>query len=779
MTHLGAHHGRRKHSLQHQLLFMALVWLIYLLCSSAAWAQSDSRVVLVPSLEQQFDLEAFLPDLDPDALVPGANRFGEIMHEPAIVAPAYRGDELMGYVFINSQYVNADGYSSKPIHIAVGIDLEGTIVGLDLVFHSEPIVLIGISEQRVIDYMDPFIGYNPIKSMMAGEGLPETDIVSSATVTVLVMGESVIRSTARVVQALGLADSTGPQDEQRALDPQAGQIDSWQALLEKHAVSHMSLTVGEVNAAFEATDNEAAMKRPEPGAENEIFIEMWAALVSQPSIGRSLLGDAEYEAIEKLLEPDQQAILIAGRGPYSFKGSGYVRGGIFDRIELIQGVETVRFRDYQHHRIGDIMAEGAPHIQEIGVFILAEDTQFDPTLPWRIQLLVQRSIGALDKIFLPFELHYELPTEYTQLIAPAAPSQISPPSVETTDSTPQQATPAQMPDFSMTELGSLEGSPLWVRIWQSKIASIVMLGVMLITLTGIFFFQDRIVKYEKTYDRIRTAYLTLTLIWLGWIATAQPSVVNVLTFTTALREGFRWEAFLIDPLIFMLWCAIAVALIFWGRGAFCGWLCPFGALQELTNKIAQRLKIPQVKVPWGLHERLWAIKYIIFLGLFAVSLGSLVLAEVLAEVEPFKTAIVLRFMREWWFVLFAVALIAASLFIERFFCRYLCPLGAALAIPARLRMFDWLKRYRECGNPCMHCFNECPVEAIHPEGHINPNECISCLHCQVLYHHDRKCPVMIKKRIHREKRAAAAKKMPTVRPRKTSDRTVQPTPLNR
>lgn len=240
------------------------------------------------------------------------------------------------------------------------------------------------------------------------------------------------------------------------------------------------------------------------------------------------------------------------------------------------------------------------------------------------------------------------------------------------------------------------------------------------------------------------------------MAQAQLSVVNVLTFANALRSGFDWSLFLVDPLIFVLWCSVAAALLFWGRGPFCGWLCPFGALQELANRAARVLKVPQLKMPWAVHERLWPIKYIIFLGLFGVSLGSLIFAERLAEIEPFKTAIVLRFMREWWFVAFALALIGAGLFVERFFCRYLCPLGAALAIPGRMRMFDWLKRYRECGNPCMRCFRECPVEAIHPEGHINPNECISCLHCQVLYRHDYKCPVRVQRRLKREKRAAMA-----------------------
>ncbi len=302
--------------------------------------------------------------------------------------------------------------------------------------------------------------------------------------------------------------------------------------------------------------------------------------------------------------------------------------------------------------------------------------------------------------------------------------------------------------------------PLWQRIWWSKAIAIGVLVTMLSVLTLIFFFQDFLVKREVLFDRIRLTFLAVTLVWLGWIAQAQLSVVNVLTFANALRTDFQWSYFLMDPLVFILWFSVAAALLFWGRGPFCGWLCPFGALQELSNRAAKALKVPQLKIPWAVHERLWPFKYIIFLVLFGVSLGSLELAEKLSEVEPFKTAIILRFMRDWWFVLFALALIGAGLFVERFFCRYLCPLGAALAIPGRLRMFDWLKRYRECGNPCMRCFNECPVEAIHPEGHINPNECISCLHCQVLYHHDRKCPVVIQRRLRREKRSALAQNVP-------------------
>ena len=170
-----------------------------------------------------------------------------------------------------------------------------------------------------------------------------------------------------------------------------------------------------------------------------------------------------------------------------------------------------------------------------------------------------------------------------------------------------------------------------------------------------------------------------------------------------------------------------------------------GKCQFVDPRIAKLARIPQITVPWALHERLWPVKYMIFLGLFGLSLYSLELAEHYAEIEPFKTAIILKFQRNWPFVLFAAAIIGAGLVIERFYCRYLCPLGAALAIPARMRMFDWLKRYRDCGAPCHRCANECMVQAIHPEGNINPNECHQCLHCQVLYQSESKCPVCIKK----------------------------------
>jgi NosR/NirI family nitrous oxide reductase transcriptional regulator len=509
------------------------------------------------------------------------------------------------------------------------------------------------------------------------------------------------------------------------------------------------LTVADVNKAFEKSGNAAAAAHPEEGDPDETFIDLYVADVAVPTIGRSLLGDDGYNRLAGRLKPGQQALIVAGSGRYSFKGAAYVRGGIFDRIELIQDTNSIRFRDRDHTRLGDIAAQGAPDFPEIALFTVPPEFALDPTEPWKLQLLVQRVVATREKAWLIFDLGYTLPDAYMKREpAPAVQPQAAPPPAA---STPAVQAPARRNGAAYF---AAEDEPLWMKIWRGDVVKIGTTIVALGALTLIFFFQNALVRRPQVYTWVRRGYLLFILVWLGWYANAQLSVVNVLTFANSLVTGFNWEYFLSAPLIFLLWASIAAALLFWGRGPFCGWLCPFGALQELLNNIAQAVKIPQYRLPWGLHERLWPIKYIIFLGLFGMSLYSTAFAEQLAEVEPFKTSIILKFAREWPYVVYALTMLSAGLFVERFYCRYVCPLGAALAIPGRIRMFEWLRRWPECGSPCQRCANECPVQAIHPEGHINVNECIYCMHCQELYFDDHRCPHMIQVRLKREKRDA-------------------------
>ena len=105
-------------------------------------------------------LPRFLSDLNPQEVFPGANRFGELEGSPPVL-PAFDGREQLGYVFVNSDYVNSTGYSGKPIHMVISIDMQAIIRNVILVEHHEPIVLIGIPEKQIVAVLDRYIDIDP------------------------------------------------------------------------------------------------------------------------------------------------------------------------------------------------------------------------------------------------------------------------------------------------------------------------------------------------------------------------------------------------------------------------------------------------------------------------------------------------------------------------------------------------------------------------------------------------------------------------------------------
>ncbi|MFW2545370.1 4Fe-4S binding protein [Primorskyibacter sp. 2E107] len=673
----------------------------------------------------------FLGKLEIGSVVPGATSLGPVRDDGLV--PALKGTETVGWIFLTSDFVPTTGYSGKPIHVAVGIASDAVLTGAQLLKHSEPIVLVGIPEADIRAVIEHYTGFD-LRGVSGPRDADELEIVSGATVTIMVIDDSILRAGIKAARALGLDGFAAPEARGpvREIDRDAGQVTDWQTLAGNGALRRLTLDVALINSDFAALGDPRTAKNAEPGPETDPYVDIWTAVVNQPAIGRSLLGDAGWENLSTRLEPGDEAIAVFGAGRWSFKGSGYVRGGIFDRFQLIQGDMSVRFHDRNHSRIVQVAAEGSPAFTEMDIFVIPAEAGFDPAAPFRLQFLVSRAVGPIEKVFLTYDLGYELPEAYTRTTAPARVAETQP----------------DVPDADARDA-------LWQRIWQTKRLQVIVLAVALALLSGIFFFQGFATRNARHFAILRNAYLVFTLVFVGWIANAQLSVVNILAVVNALFSDFQWNTFLMDPLIFILWFAVAAALLFWARGAYCGWLCPFGALQELSNKVARRFRVPQVTLPWGLHERLWAVKYILFLGLFGMSLYSLELAERFAEVEPFKTAIILKFARPLPYVLIALAFLLPGLFIERFYCRYVCPLGGGLAIPARMHMFRWLKRYKECGTPCQLCATDCPVDAIHPTGEINPNECISCLNCQVLYQDHARCPVVIKTDKRRAKDAAS------------------------
>jgi len=641
---------------------------------------------------------------------------------------------VQGYAFQSIYVTDMPAYSGKPINMQVLLDPKGVIVDAYMLEHHEPIVLIGIPEQKVHDFNAHYAGIRVNQRVVVGRSSDKSavtvDAVTGATVTVMVINEIVMRAAHTVAVDLGLVEAgTTARPKLALVREDVHKPAGWTELVGNGAIRRMLLTRGQVDDAFKGTEAEG-IDIAGPEQRDETFIDLYATHLNPPTIGRNLLGERQYADLMASLKPGEHAFAVLANGEYSFKGSGYVRGGIFDRVQLRQFGDTISFRDLDFMRLSDVYAEGMPSFFEMAIFTARDQHRFDPGSPWSLELLVRRQVGPVESIFTSFELPYLMPEEYLERVPLTAEEQAA-----------------------VDEANR----PLWVNIWYQKSFQIGVILVALMLLTVILFLQDKFTQHPTLLKRLRHGYLIFTVLFIGWYALGQLSVVNVLTFIHALVQDFRWELFLTDPVIFILWVFTAASILLWGRGVFCGWLCPFGALQELINEAARKLKIPQYEVPFAVHERLWAIKYIVLLVLFGISLESMMLAEKAAEVEPFKTAITLKFDRQWWFVAYALLLLVINIFTRKVYCRYVCPLGAGLAITGRFRLFDWLKRRKECGNPCQICANECEVQAIHPDGHINHNECHYCLDCQMTYHNENKCPPLIlkNKRKTRDKKAPA------------------------
>jgi polyferredoxin len=118
-----------------------------------------------------------------------------------------------------------------------------------------------------------------------------------------------------------------------------------------------------------------------------------------------------------------------------------------------------------------------------------------------------------------------------------------------------------------------------------------------------------------------------------------------------------------------------------------------------------------------------------------------------AEIEPFKTAITTFFVREWYYVAYAALWLVLGMFVFKGFCRYLCPLGALMAIGGVLRLRRWIPRREECGSPCQLCLVKCNYEAIAPSGKVQYSECFQCLDCVTIHDDADQCvPLILKGR---------------------------------
>ncbi|MBQ0755553.1 MAG: 4Fe-4S binding protein, partial [Amphritea sp.] len=295
--------------------------------------------------------------------------------------------------------------------------------------------------------------------------------------------------------------------------------------------------------------------------------------------------------------------------------------------------------------------------------------------------------------------------------------------------------------FDIEVIEEVKQLPLWQRLWLDRLFQLGGLLLALLVVTAAFIWQHRLSAYSRLFHGARWGVMLFTLFFIGFYAQGQLSVVNIYTLLLQLKKGFDFQVFLLDPVLFVLWTYVFITLFLWGRGVFCGWLCPFGVLQEIVGQVAKVLKLKQIKIPPAVHAKLQKLKYLLLLVLVGSAFWSVSMAERLAELEPFKTAITLNFIRSWPFVFYAVLLLGVGLFIHKFFCRYLCPLGAGLAMLGKFSLFRWLQRRTECGSPCQLCKVRCDIDSINRDGSIDYDECIQCMECIVILNNKDQCAI--------------------------------------
>ena len=295
---------------------------------------------------------------------------------------------------------------------------------------------------------------------------------------------------------------------------------------------------------------------------------------------------------------------------------------------------------------------------------------------------------------------------------------------------------------SMADGGSTRQQ--WLDVWQSRRVDIAVLLLGLVILTTGLIAQKRMSAKDTRLRILRSAYLVFTVGFIGWYAQGQLSIINITGAIESLSSGGDLSFLMNDPITVILWVFVAGTLLVWGRGTFCGWLCPFGALQELISLIANSVGLQQKRLRAALDRQLKWLKYGVLATILVSIFAAPSFARIAIEVEPFKTAISLYFDREWPFVLWALSCLALSVFVYRGYCRYICPLGAALASLNFLQRWSWIPRRKECGTPCQSCRYKCEYQAIEDTGKVDYSECFQCLDCVSIYQDPKRCLPLIK-----------------------------------
>ncbi len=630
------------------------------------------------------------------------------------------------YVFESIDIAPLPGFEGNPMNFLIAIDRKGNFVDVELLQQREPVFtfrdLGGQKDRPLKEFIAQYPGHSIADQYLIAQdaarnksggpprnhaGQAMLDGVAKATTSIRIINQTVLTAALEVARAkLGFADQkqAGPPAQ---VKDEIFEVQSFDALMRDGSIGHLRLTNAEAEKLFAGTEGEGldAYAAAHP---DETFAELFVAYLNVPTIGQAVLGKEAYAQTMARNFDHQHLWWIATRGRFTLVDDEFIPGAQSRRLALAQDGLFLEFRD---QGLEPRQAGGPGDLGASRVFGVNADASLDPGRPAEFKLTFSRAKG-------------------TGL-----------PSITYKAATLTYAPPQRFFTFPPKRL------PPWLLAWQARAVDMAVLLAALGVLSVVLARPRWVSASARRLRLFRMGFLAFTLIDVGWLAQGQLSIVQVTGLIKSLRGGHGLSNFLYDPVSLMLMAFTVLSLFLWGRGAFCGWLCPFGALQEFVGLLAQRLRLPQLRLPPRLARRLERGRYAVLATLVVAAVLFPTLGETLNEVEPFKTSITLGFDRPWPFVAYALAVLLLGAAYYKFFCRVLCPLGGALSLGGKLRRLNWLPRRAECGKPCQRCKAACRYDAIEPSGEVRYDNCFQCLDCVGIYHDAQRCvPVIVHQR---------------------------------
>lgn len=617
-----------------------------------------SLIFLMPPLQAASLNEVSAEQLQ--RVFPEADSFSGKSGEPPVYR-AFKDDpgggepELMGYLFETPDLPPEEVGYSAPIEVLVGLDLQGSITGIEILYYRESYKSIRG------DFLNTEGFPNQFADKTVGDGFRvgrDIDGVSRATITSWAVARGVRNAARRVTRAY-LADSEFVAEvNSDAIALQVLGEQSWEDMKASGLVAEMD---------YRYPDDNTVLK-------------LDLAFMAHDGLGELLVGSDDYsradrEASNRVRNGNMLLVGIDGDASRPFRQERLA----IEQGDLFINVPRSRFVYVGSAEAGKITDQ----VRFAGAIVM--DTDVDLSQPFTVIYDASEENGSFEQTM---SVEYQVP---------ALPLALAQGTEIPAEYLPE---PDNAMDFAEEgTFAALINNAPWLQV-------LALLVILVLVMTS----------FLRKSAGLRWLTLACTLIYLGWI---DGGFVSVSHITNGIKMGPGM--FLQDLPLLLIIVFTVVTTLFWGR-VFCSSLCPFGALQDFMTRLLPNSW--QRKMPQAWHDKLIYLKYgiLVFLVVMALTYSELSLFQYF---EPFGTAFYFSQSAILWLILAAILLAAAM--VPRFYCRYACPLGAALGLAALISPWR-IKRVEQC-QLCKVCEQACPTGAI--RGHeIDFKECVRCDVCE-------------------------------------------------